>query len=211
MSSNVKTPKVKKPTEPKDHPPYIQMIKAALTDLQERGGSSRQAIYRYIETNYKVKDGFQIYVRNGLKKGCESNMFVHTKGSGASGSFKLAQKSEPKKKPVVPKEKVSKPKATESTDGKKVKKPRTPKPKSSQKKSVKAAEKKKSPAKRSAAAKPRKATAAKAKTAKLSLKPKTVAKPSTPKKPSSPKKPSTPKKANTPKKSKASSTKNPKK
>ena len=41
-----------------DHPKYSEMIRMALTKLKERGGSSRQAIlkYMYILTNFCVVD-----------------------------------------------------------------------------------------------------------------------------------------------------------
>jgi len=47
MSEAPKSPAKKKPTGPKtpaDHPPYMEMIKAAIVALKERNGSSRQAI-----------------------------------------------------------------------------------------------------------------------------------------------------------------------
>ena len=47
MSEAAKSPAKKKPTAPKKpagHPPYIEMIKAAIVALKERNGSSRQAI-----------------------------------------------------------------------------------------------------------------------------------------------------------------------
>ena len=57
MSEAAKSPAKKKPAAPKkpaDHPPYIEMIKAAIVALKERNGSSRQAIEKYIKANYKV-------------------------------------------------------------------------------------------------------------------------------------------------------------
>ena len=59
MSEAAKSPAKKKPVAPKkpaDHPPYIEMIKAAIVALKERNGSSRQAIEKYIKANYKVAD-----------------------------------------------------------------------------------------------------------------------------------------------------------
>ena len=58
MSEAAKSPAKKKPVAPKkpaDHPPYIEMIKAALVALKERNGSSRQAIEKYIKANYMRK------------------------------------------------------------------------------------------------------------------------------------------------------------
>jgi len=37
-----------------EHPPYREMISAAIVNLKERNGSSRQAIKKYIHANYKV-------------------------------------------------------------------------------------------------------------------------------------------------------------
>jgi len=37
-----------------EHPPYREMISAAIVNLKERNGSSRQAIKKYIYANYKV-------------------------------------------------------------------------------------------------------------------------------------------------------------
>src|SRR6218665_1684072 len=39
---------------PADHPKYSEMTRLALTSLKERGGSSRQAILKYILKNFKV-------------------------------------------------------------------------------------------------------------------------------------------------------------
>ena len=52
MSEAPKSPAKKKPAAPKkpaDHPPYLDMIKAAILALKERSGSSRQAIEKYIK------------------------------------------------------------------------------------------------------------------------------------------------------------------
>ena len=42
------------PEKPAEHPPYSEMIKAAILALKERNSSSRQAIEKYIKANYKV-------------------------------------------------------------------------------------------------------------------------------------------------------------
>ena len=46
--------KLKTPKQPASHPPYGEMIKAALVALKEKKGSSRAAILKYIVQNYKV-------------------------------------------------------------------------------------------------------------------------------------------------------------
>ena len=55
--SEEKSPVKKQPAAPKkpaEHPPYSEMIKAAILALKERNSSSRQAIEKYIKANYKV-------------------------------------------------------------------------------------------------------------------------------------------------------------
>merc|ERR1711934_1110528 len=43
----------KKPAVKAAHPPYKQMVCAAIVALKTRGGSSRQAIAKYIQGNFK--------------------------------------------------------------------------------------------------------------------------------------------------------------
>ena len=51
-----KVKKAAKPKKPATHPKYSEMIAAALGALKERSGSSRQAILKYIQANYKLGD-----------------------------------------------------------------------------------------------------------------------------------------------------------
>ena len=105
-----KKPKV--PKKPADHPPYIEMIKAAIVALKERNGSSRQAIEKYIKGNYKVGE-VGPHLKLALKRGAAGGKLLHTKGVGASGSFKVpkGEKKERKpKKPAVEKKSAAKPK-----------------------------------------------------------------------------------------------------
>lgn len=179
--------KVSKPKVPAAHPKYIDMIKAALGSLKERGGSSRQAILKYVMANYKVGNdvnSINAHLKLALKSGVKKGALKQAKGKGASGSFKLGDKPKAEKKPKA--KKVAKPKAAKpkkaaaakpkkATGEKKVKK--TPK--------KAAAPKKAKTPKKTAAAKSPKKTAAKA-----------------PKKAKTPKK-ATAKKAKTPKKAAA--------
>ena len=178
-----KKPAVKKTKPAAEHPKYIDMIVAAIRALKERNGSSRQAIIKYIKDNYKVGENANVHVKAGLRKGVADGRLVQVKGTGASGSFKLAKTEEPKKaakKP--PKKPASKP----------AKKPSAKKPAAKpKKKSATKAAGKKSPAKKTK--KPAKKTAAKKSPA-----PKKVVKKST--KPSAKK---SPKKAAAKKQSKA--------
>lgn len=138
------------PKKPADHPKYIDMISTAITTLKERSGSSRQAIVKYIKANYKVGDNADVHVKMALKRGVASGALSQPKGTGASGSFKVIKKAEPKKKPAAKKPAAKKP-ATKKTAAKKpaakkTAKKSTPKKKPAAKKTSKTTPKKKKPA-----------------------------------------------------------------
>ena len=59
----VKVVKAKKVAKPAAHPPFKAMILAAIPALKERGGSSRQAILKYVVANNKV-DAAKARLRN---------------------------------------------------------------------------------------------------------------------------------------------------
>ena len=113
--------KSKKAAKPAEHPKYIEMVKAAITALKERSGSSRIAIEKYIKANYKVTD-VGPHLKMALKKGVAANVLVQTKGTGASGSFKVnkeavkqkKEKKKPGKKPTTKKPAAKKPAAKKS-------------------------------------------------------------------------------------------------
>ena len=145
--------------KPADHPTFAVMIAAAIAELKERKGSSRQAIEKYVAANYKVGPKYTGPLKQALKKGVEKGTLVQTKGVGASGSFKIA-KPEPEKKPAVKKpaaKKAATKKVTKKTPTKKApaKKAATKKP------AAKKAATKKAPAKKAASPK-KKAPAKKA-------------------------------------------------
>jgi len=73
------------------HPKYSEMVKAALKSLNDRSGSSRAAILKFVLANYSL-DPVQAnqHLKSALKNGVKSNALKQTKGHGASGSFKLA-------------------------------------------------------------------------------------------------------------------------
>ena len=153
--------KASKPKKPATHPKYSEMIAAALKSLKERGGSSRQAILKYIQANYKVGDNataVNAHLKLSLKSGVKSGALKQAKGTGASGSFKLGEVKKPAKKTTKPK--AAKPKKTKTPKKKAVKKPaakKADKPKKAKAATKKpAAKKAKTPKK--AAAKPKKAT-----------------------------------------------------
>ena len=149
------------PKKPAEHPKYIDMITAAITALKERTGSSRQAIVKYIKANYKVGDNADVHVKMALKRGVASGALAQPKGTGASGSFKVVKKAEPKKKkpaakkPAAKKPAAKKPAAKKSTPKKKsAAKKSTPKKKKPAAKKASSAKKTKKPAKKPAAKKP---------------------------------------------------------
>lgn len=146
-----KPKKVSKPKKPAEHPKYDDMISEAIKTLADRKGSSRQAVVKFINANYKVGEKAEVHIKQALKRGVSSGKFTQVKGVGASGSFKLnkaVQEKKPKKtkKPAKPKTPAKKPAAKKPAAKKSAKKP-SPK---------KSAEKKKKPAKKSAAKKDKK-------------------------------------------------------
>ncbi|CAB4062063.1 H1_5 [Lepeophtheirus salmonis] len=115
MSAETATPKkTKTPTKVKakaSHPTSAVMVKAAITELKERNGSSIQAI------------------KKPLKAAVEKGVLTQTKGKGASGSFKLMkEKAAPApKKTTTKKPAVKKAKSPKKTSVKKATKAKTPK------------------------------------------------------------------------------------
>ena len=160
----VATPKAKKPAaKAAAHPPYKNMVVAAIAALKSRGGSSRQAIAKYIQANFKDIKNLNVSLKKALLSLQKEKTIEATKGSGAAGSYKLVKKpveKKPKKKVVKkPAKKVVKKKPA-------AKKPATKKPKASPKKAKKPAAKKpvaKKPAAKKPAAKKPKASPKKAK------------------------------------------------
>ncbi|VDM24232.1 unnamed protein product, partial [Hydatigera taeniaeformis] len=89
------------------HPPFAKMIIEAIVALKEKGGSSRQAILKYIKSHYKVDERVaEVNVRRVLVSATASGKLIRVKGAGASGSFKVAYKAE--KAPVSSNEKKPK-------------------------------------------------------------------------------------------------------
>merc|ERR1712072_1662019 len=115
-----KAPKVKKVAKPAAHPPYANMIVAAIKALKDKKGSSRQAILKYVVANNKVdaaKAG--VRVKLALRKLVAGKKVVAAAAAGkkGAGSFKLPAK-EPKAK------KAAKPKAAKKPAAKKAAKPK---------------------------------------------------------------------------------------
>jgi len=151
MSSPAK--KVTKPKAPASHPKYIDMINEACATLKERGGSSRQAITKFITNKYSLTDSANSHIKLALRKAVLAKTLIQTKGTGASGSYKCVVKAPaPKKKPVAKKAKTPK-KAVKKPAAKKTKKSATKKP-AAKKPAAKKPAAKKPAAKKPAAKKP---------------------------------------------------------
>ncbi|XP_061167864.1 histone H1-delta-like [Saccostrea echinata] len=151
--------KAAKPKVPAAHPKYIDMISTAVASLKERGGSSRQAILKYIMANYKVGNdvnSINAHLKMALKNGVKKGALKQAKGTGASGSFKLGDKPKTEKKPKA--KKVAKPKAAKPKKPAGEKKAKTPKKKTAAKKPARP-KKTKSPKKKAAPKSPKKAAA----------------------------------------------------
>ena len=106
--------KLKKPAA---HPKYSEMFGKAIAALKERGGSSRQAILKYIMANFNVgKDAktVNVHFKLSLRAGVKNKSLKQSKGTGASGSFKIGDVVKPKKKPAT-KPKAAKPKKGQDT------------------------------------------------------------------------------------------------
>lgn len=70
------------------HPKYSEMIRAAISQLKDRNGSSRQAILKYILAHYTVQtDERQVnnHLKMSLRAGVKSGKLKQLKGSGACG------------------------------------------------------------------------------------------------------------------------------
>lgn len=81
----------KKPRAKPAHPRTSEMVTAAIKSLKERGGSSLQAIKKYIAAHYKLDaEKLAPFIKKYLKSAVVAGELVQTKGKGASGSFKLA-------------------------------------------------------------------------------------------------------------------------
>lgn len=164
-----KTKKAGKPKKPASHPKYSEMIKAAIVHDASRSGASRQSIQKYVRKNYKVGDNADVQIKMALKRLVASGSLRHTRGIGASGSFRLAKPEDSKKST----------KSAATTKPKKAAKPTKPKKAARPKKVPKAAEKPKKAAAKKVKRVAKKTTPVKAKKApvKKTKAPKPKAKP----------------------------------
>ena len=85
------------------HPSTADMVTAAIVALKERGGSSLQAIKKYIAGTYKLDtDKLAPFIKKYIRAAVASEALIQVKGKGASGSFKLPTgKTEGPKKTVT--------------------------------------------------------------------------------------------------------------
>merc|ERR1712010_179101 len=115
-----KVVKAKKAAKPAAHPPFKAMILTAISALKERGGSSRQAILKYVVANNKVdaaKAGGPLKL--ALRKALAAGTIIKAKAAGkGAGKFKVGKVEKPKKA-----KKAKKPKAKKVKKVKKAKKP----------------------------------------------------------------------------------------
>ena len=105
------------------HPPTSEMVTEAITVLNDRKGTSLQAIKTYMDITYNVDMNRQaIFIRKYIKAAVERKELLQTTGSGANGRFKLADKkktsTELKKKAKQPKEKKEKAEKKEKVEKK---------------------------------------------------------------------------------------------
>src|SRR5712671_6947535 len=156
----VATPKKAKASKPKakvapTHPKTADMVNAAITNLKERGGSSLQAIKKYVASTYKVDvEKLAPFIKKYLKSAVASGSLVQTKGKGASGSFKLSATTGKAEKKAAPKKKTGEKKVKKAAAEKKKAAPKAKKPKTPKKeKKAKTPKKPKSPKPKKAAAK----------------------------------------------------------
>merc|ERR1712212_1292691 len=102
-----KAPKVKvRKTVPPAHPTFAKMVIAAVTALDEKKGSSRVAIRKYILANYKVDEKKSHLIAKGVASGVKAKVLVQK--NGVNGLFKLAGKEKKAKKAPKAKKPVAK-------------------------------------------------------------------------------------------------------
>merc|ERR1712224_616932 len=111
------------------HPPYEQMVKAALVALKDRTGSSAQAIAKYMKANFKgLPDNMPKQLSKCLKRCVENEKLKKVKASYKLGTLKADPKPKKPKKKVVKKKPAKKKAAKKKAAPKKAKKPAKKKP-----------------------------------------------------------------------------------
>jgi len=125
-SSPEKKSRKKSPKSPsKTHPTYREMISKAIYDEKKRGGSSRQAISKYIVANYSIdEDNVKQHLAKAIRTLEKDGVIVPNQGRG---SFKLAPKTKIQLSGKSPKKKTTKRKTTKGKGSKKKKDKDAPK------------------------------------------------------------------------------------
>lgn len=76
----------------KQPPPYEDMVRAAISALKERRGTSRQTILKYIVANFEgLCNKVGKHLNDALREGVNDGTLTQTKGSGARGRFRLGK------------------------------------------------------------------------------------------------------------------------
>jgi hypothetical protein len=151
-----------------EHPKYSEMVSQALSSLKERGGSSRQAVLKYIMKNFNVgndENAVNTHLKIALRAGVKNATLKQSKGSGATGSFRLGEEAKKKPKAAAANKTTKKAKApakigktkTAAGDKKSVK---SPKKKMTKKATTKSASASKAASTKPSADKPKKAAGA---------------------------------------------------
>lgn len=84
------------------HPSTAVMVTAAIKTLNDKKGSTLQAIKKYLALNYHVNlNKYSPFICKYLKTAVTKGDLIQTKGSGASGYFKLPIEVKKKKAVVV--------------------------------------------------------------------------------------------------------------
>ncbi|EFP05958.1 hypothetical protein GCK72_017410 [Caenorhabditis remanei] len=87
------------------HPSYMEMIKGAISAIDNGKGSSKAAILKYIAQNYHVGENLpkvNSHLRSVLKKAVDSGDIEQARGHGATGSFRMGKEREKNMQIVVP-------------------------------------------------------------------------------------------------------------
>merc|ERR1711864_23753 len=95
-TGTTKAPRVKVPAK---HPPYFEMVEAAIAGVGGRNGASRHAISKFVCDNYQVDPvksavHLKLCLKNSLAKG--KLKMARESGKGAGG-FKIVKEEKPKK------------------------------------------------------------------------------------------------------------------
>merc|ERR1712107_592086 len=99
-----KAPKAKKVAKPAAHPPYANMIVAAIKALKDKKGSSRQAILKYVVANNKVEaDKAAVRVKLALRKMVAAKKAKKPKAAKKPAAKKAAKPKKAAKKPAAKK------------------------------------------------------------------------------------------------------------